>query len=117
MSCLQGRSGLTPQLLELLRRLTLNDELTVGKALRGSATATPLLDAKTLALVRLAALAAREAETPSYQAAVDIARAAGIEDPEVIETLLCIAPLIGNARTDAAFVPLTELIRLSDVRS
>jgi hypothetical protein len=71
-----------PEHEELLRRLALNDEAsaeaTVGALLHdGSATH---LDARTFALVRVAALIAAESAQASHSLAVDAALAAGASD-------------------------------------
>jgi 4-carboxymuconolactone decarboxylase len=86
---------------ELLRRLALNDDkavraaIGVGPAALGCGDA---LDAKTDALVRLAALLSLGATTASCRAGVDVARAAGASDDEIVGVLVAVAPAVGGAR-------------------
>jgi 4-carboxymuconolactone decarboxylase len=90
---------------ELLRRLALNDEKVVrsavgadSRSLGGGAD----LDAKTNALVRLAALLSIGAATSSCRAAVELARASGATDAEIVGVLVAVAPAVGGARVVGA---------------
>jgi alkylhydroperoxidase/carboxymuconolactone decarboxylase family protein YurZ len=85
---------------EMLRRLTIGDETTVDRLMRGELSTT--LGAGTTALVGIAALVAIEAEATSYQVAVDNAHAAGVEDEEIIETVITLLPLVGTGRLESA---------------
>jgi alkylhydroperoxidase/carboxymuconolactone decarboxylase family protein YurZ len=91
---------------ELLRRLALNDENTVRSAIGAGAAAQSAfaaLDAKTAALVRLAALLAVGAATVSCRATVEVARATGASDEEIVGVLVAVGPAVGAARlVDAA---------------
>jgi 4-carboxymuconolactone decarboxylase len=91
---------------ELLRRLALNDENVVRAAVGADARSLihgVHLDAKTGALVRLAALLSIGAATSSCRAAVEWARAAGATDGEIVGVLVAVAPVVGGARVvDAA---------------
>jgi alkylhydroperoxidase/carboxymuconolactone decarboxylase family protein YurZ len=90
---------------ELLRRLALNDENAVCAAVgaRSLAPATAwALDAKTGALVRLAALLSLGAPTASCRSTVELARAAGATDWEIVGVLLAVAPAVGAARVVGA---------------
>jgi 4-carboxymuconolactone decarboxylase len=90
---------------ELLRRLALNDENVVQAALGAdsrSLTHAAHLDAKTSALVRLAALLSIGAATSSCRAAVEWARAAGATDGEIVGVLVAVAPVVGGARVVGA---------------
>ena len=62
----------------------------------------PVLDSRTLALVRLAALVAVGGEVPSYGAAADAAVDAGASAAEVVDVLVSVLPVIGAARVVAA---------------
>lgn len=62
----------------------------------------PTLDARTLALVRLAALVAVGGEVPSYGSAADAAVDAGASTAEVVDVLVGVLPVIGTARVVAA---------------
>jgi 4-carboxymuconolactone decarboxylase len=91
---------------ELLRRLALNDENVVRSAVSADSRSLGSgrdLDAKTNALVRLAALLSIGAATTSCRATVEVARAAGATDSEIVSVLLAVAPAVGGARVvDAA---------------
>jgi len=94
---------MTPAHFELLRRLALNDELALNQVMSGRRIEPPLLDEKTSALVRVAAMVALESGgPPSYQWAVDAAHASGAEDEEIVQLLLAVAPIVGVARVNAA---------------
>lgn len=87
---------------DLLRRLALNDENAVRVVLQG-APGPPVagcagLDFKTHALVRLGALLSVGAATDSCRLAVDLARAAGADDDEMVGALVAVGPAIGFAR-------------------
>ena len=60
------------------------------------------LDAKTLMLIRLAALAAVDAPPVSYLANIGAGTDAGIEASDVQQVLIGIAPVVGTARVVAA---------------
>ena len=62
----------------------------------------PVLDSRTLALVRLAALVAVGGEVPSYGAAADAAVDAGASAAEVVDVLVSVLPVVGAARVVAA---------------
>jgi 4-carboxymuconolactone decarboxylase len=91
--------------IELLRRLTLNDERVVRRAVSGSPDALGYespLDPKAAALVRLGSLLSVGAATSSCRVTADVARAAGASDEEIVAVLVAIAPVVGGARLVAA---------------
>jgi 4-carboxymuconolactone decarboxylase len=89
---------------DLLRRLALNDENAVRGVLQASPTspegrgAARALDFKTYALVRLGALLSIGAASDSCCMAVDLARAAGATDDELVGSLVAVGPAVGFAR-------------------
>ncbi len=90
---------------ELLRRLALNDENVVRSAVGAdplALTGGPELDAKSNALVRLAALLSIGAATSSCRSAVERARGAGATDSEIVGVLVAVAPVVGGARVVGA---------------
>jgi 4-carboxymuconolactone decarboxylase len=93
-----------PGCAELLRRLAVSDDGTIGSIFAGEITdlENSELGDKTHALVRLAALIATESGAPSYQWAVSVARAAGVRDDEVTGVLMSVAPIVGIARVASA---------------
>ncbi len=96
--------SVAPECADMLRRLALNDEATVG-SIFGAALDDDVpseLGDKTRALVRIAALIATDAAAASYQWAVGSALSAGVVEDEVVGVLLSVAPLVGVARVAAA---------------
>jgi alkylhydroperoxidase/carboxymuconolactone decarboxylase family protein YurZ len=89
------------RLEEQLRRLSLNDDAAVRSAI-GADAASAVLDARTIALVRLAALLSIGAPTASCRASVEAAHAAGVVDEELVDVLVAVAPVVGGARLVAA---------------
>lgn len=89
---------------DLLRRLALNDEGVLGSRFgTGFADAERSeLDAKALALVRLAALVALDSAPASYQWTVTTALAAGATDEEIVGVLAALVPIAGLARVVSA---------------
>jgi 4-carboxymuconolactone decarboxylase len=83
---------------ELLRRLALNDEKVLGTVLRWPTSERRTeLSAKVELLVRLAALLAVGAATPSLRQAVGQASAAGATTEEIVGVLVSVGPTIGLA--------------------
>jgi 4-carboxymuconolactone decarboxylase len=84
---------------DLLRRLSLNDDRIVAELLRDedthSSTPHTVLDTRTLALVRLAALVAVGGAVPSYGAQADAAVDAGATAAEIVDVLVGIIPVVG----------------------
>jgi 4-carboxymuconolactone decarboxylase len=85
-----------------LRSLAVNDQAFLDSVLDLEDQETGLLDAKTLALVRLASLVSLDAAAVSYQWGVDAALAAGATPDEIVGTLLAVAPFAGIARVVSA---------------
>ena len=61
-----------------------------------------MLDLKTLALVRLAALVAVGGASPSYGAQADAAVGAGASAAEIVDVLVGVVPVVGLPRVVAA---------------
>lgn len=93
---------------DLLRRLALNDENVVGNVMtrRCSTELGPRVEI----LIRLGALLAVGAATPSVREAVQQASAAGITTSELIDVLVCVGPTIGVASMVAAAPKLATVI-------
>ena len=89
---------------DMLRSLVLHDDGIVASILAEDADTWRLsrLDAKTHALVRLGALIALDAPVVSYQSCVALALAAGATADAVVDALIAVAPIAGEARTAAA---------------
>ena len=91
---------------DTLRRLSLHDERMAadvpGGADRQGPGLDPVLDARTLALVRLAALVAVGGAVPSYGAQADAAVDAGATAAEIVGVLVGVVPIVGLPRVVAA---------------
>jgi alkylhydroperoxidase/carboxymuconolactone decarboxylase family protein YurZ len=84
--------------IDLLRRLSLHDERVAAEALCAEPQLVgpgPILDSKSLALVRLAALVAVGGAVPSYGAQADAAVDAGATAAEIVEVLVAVVPVVG----------------------
>jgi 4-carboxymuconolactone decarboxylase len=62
----------------------------------------PALDARTVALVQLAALVVLDAPAGAYRTTVEAAVAGGASESDVVGTLLAVAPVAGLARLVSA---------------
>jgi 4-carboxymuconolactone decarboxylase len=84
---------------DLLRRLAINDEKALGMVLarRVGDDRETELGPKVELLVRLAALLAVGATTPSLREAVDQASAAGATAAEIVNVLVAVGPAVGLA--------------------
>jgi 4-carboxymuconolactone decarboxylase len=83
----------------LLRRLALNDERVLGNVMtrRVATESRTELGSKVELLIRLGALLAVGAATPSLREAVAKASAAGVTTDEIVGVLVCVGPTIGVA--------------------
>jgi alkylhydroperoxidase/carboxymuconolactone decarboxylase family protein YurZ len=82
-----------------LRRLAVHDDALLDElAVEGRAMAPPVLDDKTVALLRLAATVAVDAAPYSFQHAVAIAVDAGATNDEIVAGLEAVTPVTGAAR-------------------
>jgi alkylhydroperoxidase/carboxymuconolactone decarboxylase family protein YurZ len=68
------------------------------------------LDARSLMLVRLAALAAVDAPVPSYLLHVGPAMDAGLTIEDAEDVLVALAPIVGTPRTTAAAAKISEAL-------
>ncbi|MET0713583.1 MAG: carboxymuconolactone decarboxylase family protein [Microbacterium sp.] len=84
-----------------LRRMALNDQVLIDDEI--GATMNPSgLDAKTLALVRLASLIAIGGSGPSFGEQVDAALSAGATTDEIVSVLTGLCPVVGIPRVVSA---------------
>lgn len=87
-----------------LTKLALNDDDLIS-SLTGSDAANLAasgLDSRAHALVRIGALLAADAASPSYASVVRLAERAGVSAQEIVGVLVAVAPHIGIARTVSA---------------
>lgn len=71
------------------------------------------LDAKTLVLVRIAALIASSAPPASYLVNLDQAAEVGLDDDDLRSVLVAVAPIVGTARTVAAVSAMEQSLGLA----
>ncbi len=89
---------------EMLSALAMGDSAVLGEALeiREQFRASSSLDAKTFALVKIAALVALDAAPASYLWQVGAALKAGAQPREILGVLTAVAPQTGMPRVVAA---------------
>jgi 4-carboxymuconolactone decarboxylase len=80
---------------ERLRRLAISDACFAEEGAGGAEAGARVLDPKTLALVRLAALVAVGGAVPSYGAHADAAVNAGATAAEIVDVLVGVIPVVG----------------------
>lgn len=85
-----------------LRRLAINDERIADDLLDDLALRPDGLDAKSLALARIAALVAIGGAEPSFGSQTDAAVSAGAGAAEIVDVLVGIIPVVGLPRVVAA---------------
>lgn len=90
---------MTPDQVQLLKRLVLNDSDAVNFVMSGAPAESTVLDARTDALVRITALlSCCNSDPTTFQWATEIGLAAGLTDDELFHALMLVAPIIGVAR-------------------
>ena len=94
--------GQTARFQETLRRLAIFDERLVGAGSRPGPAETPALDAKTTALLQVAASVAIGSSTVCLQWSTTRALAAGATKDEIADVLLVIAAVAGLGRVVSA---------------
>jgi 4-carboxymuconolactone decarboxylase len=80
------------------------------KSMTADSIAASSLDAKTLALVRIAALVAVDAPPVSYLLNLGAASEVGIDSEQVRGVLAAIAPIVGTARVASATGNIVEAL-------
>jgi 4-carboxymuconolactone decarboxylase len=99
---LARKGGLALDYTEQLRRLAINDANFARDCGGGASAGSGDLDARTLALVRLAALVAVGGAVSSYGAQADAAVDAGATAAEIVDVLVGVVPIVGLPRVVAA---------------
>jgi 4-carboxymuconolactone decarboxylase len=84
-----------------LRLLALNDAQFAQACAGRSGLESQVLDSKTVALIRLAALIAEGGAVPSYSEFADAALDAGATPAEIVDVLVCAVPVVGLPRVVA----------------
>ena len=87
-----------------LRRLALRDDRYIDGLLREERASTVLsgLAPKEHALARVASLIAVDAAPPSFMSAVQAGLDAGLNEEEIVGTLIAVMPIVGVARVVSA---------------
>jgi alkylhydroperoxidase/carboxymuconolactone decarboxylase family protein YurZ len=102
-----------PNYQDRLRRLALNDSRVFDPP-AGSTDVRGSLDAKTLAIARLASLIAVGGSEPSFGEQTDAALSAGATTDEIVDVLIGISSVVGAPRVVSA-APLLALALGVDV--
>jgi alkylhydroperoxidase/carboxymuconolactone decarboxylase family protein YurZ len=97
-------SGTVDEYKHTLRRLAMRDDRYIDVLLSEEQANMTLagIDARSHALVRVAALIAMDAAPPSYMSAVEAGLRAGVSNEEIVGTLIAVLPVVGAARVVAA---------------
>lgn len=103
---------MTPEQIQLLRRLALNDGDVMRHVLSGYVEEFQSLDARTTALIRIAALMSMAPDSSSFRWAIDLATAAGVEDQQIFQALIVMAPIVGQARLSSSLPQVMEALEL-----
>jgi 4-carboxymuconolactone decarboxylase len=87
-----------------LRRLALRDDRYIDALLSEKCASTKLsgIDARSHALLRIAALIAVDAAPPSFMSSVEAGLEAGASYEEIVGTLIAVMPIVGVARVVSA---------------
>lgn len=89
---------MSPEQIDLLRRVALKDQQALDAMMAGRCDGLPTLDADTASLVRIAALMCVDSDPSTFEWAVDLGIASGLDDDSIFGALVVIAPVIGVAR-------------------
>jgi alkylhydroperoxidase/carboxymuconolactone decarboxylase family protein YurZ len=103
---------MTPERLDTLRRLALNEQVTTSRVMGGDMAASSSLDARSAALIGLVALLSVDSDAAAFRWAIDVGLAAGLDDDDVFDALLVVAPIIGTARLTSVLPHLMEALDL-----
>ena len=82
------------------------------QSMTADSIAASSLDLETLALVRIAALAAVDAPAVSYLLNLEAASEVGVDGEQVRSVLAAIAPIVGTARIVSAAVRIAEALEV-----
>lgn len=103
---------MTPELVQTLRRLALNDEEVTKRVMSGEQVGS--LEPRVVALLRLAVLISVDTDAGTFRWVVDQAVADGVEDHDMVDTLVVVAPLIGIARLTSALPGLMQALEVEE---
>lgn len=106
---------MSPDQVQLLRRLALNDREAINDVMGGSWDDGSSLEPRTEALVRIITLLGIDSDPGTLRWAVDLGMVAGLEDDDIFSALLVISPIIGVARLTSALPRLMAALDLEVV--
>lgn len=101
---------MNPERTQLLRGVALKDQQALNQILSGSEDGLQVLDERCAALVRIAALVSVDSDPSTFQWAVDLGVAAGLDDDSIFDAIMVIAPVIGVARLTSTLPLLMEAL-------
>jgi alkylhydroperoxidase/carboxymuconolactone decarboxylase family protein YurZ len=91
---------MTPNEVRLLRGLLLHETDAIDSVMSGDGRrSAACLDPHTAALIKIAVLLSVDSDDQAIRWAIDEGIAAGIEDAELFDTLMIVAPVVGKGRT------------------
>jgi 4-carboxymuconolactone decarboxylase len=102
---------MSPDELRLLRSVVLQGAGSPG-SMELDSHSLRSLDPRTCALIRIAVLLSVDSDEQTVRWAVDEGIAAGVEDTELVETFMILAPVLGTGRLTSA---ITKLLSGLDV--
>jgi 4-carboxymuconolactone decarboxylase len=88
--------------MDVLRRLSIEDPELAEQLAKRDEIGSDVLDPKTVALARLAALVAIGGALPTYSTLTDAAIGMGATPDEIVEVLVAIVPTVGLPRVVSA---------------
>lgn len=101
--------------IELLRRVTLKDKEALDAVMAGNGNMPTSLDARCAALVRIAALLSVDSDPSTFQWAVDLGVASGLDDDSIFDALFVVAPVVGVARLTSTLPRLMSALHIEVV--
>lgn len=104
-----------PEHIKLLRGVALKDEKSLDAIMSGDRQRDPSLNDRCAALVRIAALVSVDSDPSTFQWAVDLGIAAGLDDESIFDALMVIAPVIGVARLTSTLPRLMTALNIEIV--
>jgi alkylhydroperoxidase/carboxymuconolactone decarboxylase family protein YurZ len=96
------KDALGMEYMDVLRRLSIEDPELAAHLAKRDEIGSDVLDPKTVALARLAALVAIGGALPTYSTLTDAAIGRGATPDEIVEVLVAIVPTVGLPRAVSA---------------
>lgn len=93
---------MNPDQAQQLRRVVLNDKQALDALMASDDADLANLDMRCASLVRIAALLSVDSDPSTFQWAVDLGIASGLDDDSIFDALHVVAPVIGVAKLTSA---------------